>query len=139
LQQLKTNGAPKAAVTYYEKIVPLAYRLGPCGLFGLVKRIVFNVQGLKEPTPREPKSLADMRVWAHKSAALAAENFMLAIRAQGFDTCPMEGFDSARVRALLGLRCRAEINMVIAIGRRGKGGIYGPQTRLPRENFVFEV
>jgi nitroreductase len=33
----------------------------------------------------------------------AAATFMLAMRAEGFDTCPMEGFDPWRAKALLGL------------------------------------
>jgi nitroreductase len=139
LAQLRTSGAPKSALKYYEKIVPLAYNNGPLGLFGLVKRVVFRLKGISAPTPREPKSFADIRVWAHKSAALAAENFMLAISAQDFDTCPMEGHDSARVKKILGLGCGAEVNMVIAVGRRAPGGVYGPRMRLPKERFAFEV
>ena len=139
IKQLKASGAPKSALTYYEKLVPLAYRNGPFGIFGLIKRVVFAVKGFTGPTPREPKSFSDMRVWAHKSAALASENFMLSIRAQGFDTCPMEGFDSRRVKKLLGLRRGAEVSMVVSVGKRAPGGVYGPRTRLPREWFVFQV
>jgi nitroreductase len=139
IKQLKASGAPKSALTYYEKLVPLAYRNGPFGIFGLIKRVVFAVKGFTGPTPREPKSFSDMRVWAHKSAALASENFMLSIRAQGFDTCPMEGFDSRRVKKLLGLRRGAEVCMVVSVGKRAPGGVYGPRTRLPREWFVFQV
>jgi nitroreductase len=139
LNQLRAAGAPKSSLVYYEKIVPLAYNNGPLGVMGLVKRLVFKVKGLTEPTPREPKSFSDIRVWAHKSAALAAENFMLAVRAQGFDTCPMEGHDSSRVKKILGLGNGAEVCMVISIGKRGAGGVYGPRMRLPRERFAFEI
>jgi nitroreductase len=139
LKQLREADAPRGAIAYYERLVPLAYRNGPLGLLGLFKRIYFAVIGLTKPTPREPKSRADIRVWAHKSAALAAENFMLAIRAKGFDTCPMEGHDSKRVKHILGLGCGAEICMVVSVGKRAKGGIYGPQKRLQRDWFAFEV
>jgi nitroreductase len=139
LRTMKEAGAPQGVIKYYEKIVPIAYNGGPLGILNLVKRLFFNVRGLFAVTPREPKSKADMRVWAHKSAALAAENFMLAIRAQGFDSCPMEGHDSLRVRSLLGLPSSAEINMVISVGKRASGGIYGPRLRLPRSRFVFEI
>lgn len=139
INQLRAAGAPKSALSYYEKIVPLAYNNGPFGVMGLVKRLVFTFKGLREPTPREPKSYADIRVWAHKSAALAAENFMLAVTAQGFDTCPMEGHDSSRVKKILGLGCGAEICMVVSVGKRAAGGVYGPRMRLPRERFVFEI
>ena len=70
IKQLKASGAPKSALTYYEKLVPLAYRNGPFGIFGLIKRVVFAVKGFTGPTPREPKSFSDMRVWAHKSASV---------------------------------------------------------------------
>ncbi len=139
LAQMKAANAPKGVITYYEKIVPLAYNSGPLGVLNLFKRIFFTLRGLFAVTPREPKSKADMRVWAHKSAALAAENFMLAIRAQGFDSCPMEGHDSSRVRTLLGLPSSAEINMVISVGKRSPNGVYGPRLRLPRSKFVFEI
>lgn len=139
LSQLKAVGAPSGVIKYYEKIVPLAYNGGPFGFLNLFKRMFFTVRGLFAVTPREPKSKADMRVWAHKSAALAAENFMLAIRAQGFDSCPMEGHDSSRVRGLLGLPSSAEINMVISVGKRSPSGVYGPRLRLPRSKFVFEI
>lgn len=138
-RQIREAKGPASALAYYEKLVPLAYRNGPLGIAGLVKRVFFSVRGLFAPTPREPKSWADMRVWAHKSAALAAENFMLAISAQGYDTCPMEGLDSKRVRKLLGLGCGAEICMGIAVGKRGKGGVYGPRMRLRRDWFAFEI
>lgn len=139
LDQLHGIKAPASVIAYYEKLVPIAYGSGPLGLLNLVKRLYFCFKGLRTVTPREPKSRGDMRVWAHKSAALAAENFMLAIRAHGFDTCPMEGHDSLRVRRLLGLPRGAEINMVIGVGLRAPSGIYGPRLRLPRSWFVFEV
>lgn len=139
IKQLRENNAPPSALEYYEKLVPMAYRNGPFGLMGLVKRVFFTVKGAFGPMPREPKSFADIRVWSHKSAALAAENFMLAIRAQGFDTCPMEGHDSSRVKQLLGLGSGAEVCMVVSVGKRKKGGVYGPRARLPREWFAFEV
>jgi len=139
LAQLRETKAPPVAMAYYEKLVPLAYRNGPLGLFGVIKRIYFGLMGLVKPMPREPKSFADIRVWAHKSAALAAENFMLAVRAKGFDSCPMEGHDSKRVKQLLGLGCGAEICMVVSVGKRVKGGVYGKRLRLQRDWFAFEV
>ncbi len=46
-------------------------------------------------------SKADLRVCLHKSTSLAAMTFMTAMRAGGYDTCPMEGFDSKRAKTLL--------------------------------------
>ena len=34
-----------------------------------------------------------MRVTAHKSCALAAQTFMIAMANEGYDTCPLEGLD----------------------------------------------
>jgi nitroreductase len=77
-----------------------------------------------------------MRVWAHKSTALACENIMLGFSAFGFDTCPMEGFDSARVKKVLNLGRESEICMVISAGKRAKNGVYGPRIRFGKEQFV---
>ena len=61
---------------------------------------------------------------------------MLAMRAHGFDTCPMEGMDSARVKKLLGLPKAAMVTMVISAGKRAEGGVYGPRLRFDRQHFV---
>ena len=74
---------------------------------------------------------SDMRIVAHKSAALAAENFMLSMAAIGYDTCPMEGHDSVLVKKALDLPAGAEINMVIGCGIREPHGVYGPRFRVP--------
>ena len=80
-----------------------------------------------------------MRVWAHKSCALACENLMLAFSAHGYDSCPMEGMDSSRVKKLLGLPRRAEICMVISAGKRAPNGVYGPRTRVDRDKIIKVV
>jgi nitroreductase len=80
-----------------------------------------------------------MQIWAVKSASLACENFMLAVCAHGFDTCPMEGFDSTRVRKLLNLPGHALIPMVIAVGRRGPKGVTLPRIRGERSAFVKTI
>lgn len=127
---------PESARAYYEKLVPIAYNQGPFGIFGPFKRLFMTIVGLFRPIPRQPKSLADMRIWAHKSTALACENIMLGFAAFGYDTCPMEGHDSARVKKILGLGSDSEICMVISAGKRAKNGIYGPRIRFPKEQFV---
>ena len=60
-------------------------------------------------------SESDMRVVVHKTCGLAAQTFMLAMAEIGYDTCPLEGFDSRRVKRLLKLPCSAEINMIIPV------------------------
>jgi nitroreductase len=130
---------PKIVNDYYAKLVPLMYTQGPLGALGLVKGLGANVVGRFRPIMRGPFSHAEMKVWAIKSTALAAENLMLAFRAHGFDTCPMEGFDEARVAKLLKLPSDAHILMVVGAGERAPDGIYYPQVRFDRERFVFTV
>ena len=130
---------PKGAYIYYRKIVPLAYTQGFLGLFGLFKKVLFFFQGFTKVTPREPTSHNDMRVWAHKSTALACENLMLSLRAYGYDSCPMEGHDSKRVKKLLGLGGKAEICMVVSAGKRAKNGIFSERLRMDSSKFVFEI
>jgi nitroreductase len=131
--------SPKSIFIYYEKLVYLAYSQGPLSILSLVKKPALWVAGLFKPTPRGPASFADMRVWAHKSTALACENLMLAFRAAGYDTCPMEGIDQTRIKKLLNLAGDAEVCMVISAGRRAENGVYGPQLRFSRDQFVKEV
>lgn len=87
---------------------------------------------------RGPLGRAGLALWAVKSTALACENLMLAFRAFGYDTCPMEGFDEKRVKRLLHLERDAHVVMVIGAGRRSPGGIYGPRIRLDTQGFFFE-
>lgn len=143
-RMLDTLGkAEKVSATvrkYYEKLVPLAMNQGPLGLFGALKAFGVWCAGLFRPVPRQPTSRADMRVWSVKSTALACENLMLSLRSQGFDTCPMEGFDSVRVKKLIGLPRRGcEIVMVVGAGAGKPEGIYGPRVRFDRNFYVFEV
>lgn len=138
LEQWPGGKPPRIVRTYYEKLAPLMYTQGLIGEIGLLKRLVFAVVGLFRPMPREPMSLSDMRVWAVKTTALAAENLILAFQAHGYDTCAMEGFDGARVRKLLRIPRDGQILMVLAVGRAVPGGIYSEQFRFSPERFVIE-
>jgi nitroreductase len=133
------KGIPQSALVYYGKLAPLAYAQGPLGLFGHLKRVIYAVRGLSGPTLREPVNHSQLRTWAIKTTALAAENIMLSFRALGYDTCPMEGYDSKRIRKLLGLARDAVVVMVIAAGRRAPGGIYGPRLRFDPARFIKKV
>jgi len=131
---------PESAIDYYKKLAPLTYRQGLFGWFGVVKRVLFSFIAIKKPMIRQPKSIADMRVWSNKTTALACENLMLAFRAYGYDTCPIEGLDQRRVRRMLELPYgKAEICMAISVGKRADNGIYGPRIRFDRDLFVKEV
>ncbi|MBL7830369.1 MAG: nitroreductase family protein [Saprospiraceae bacterium] len=126
----------KAVLQYYQKIVPLVYNQGFLELFGLLKRLIVFFRALKIPTPRGPVNRSGMLIWAHKSTALACQNFMLAMRANGFDSCPMEGMDPVRIKKLLELPSEADICMVISAGKRAKNGVYGSQIRFNEDQFI---
>ncbi len=132
----KSDKVPSSARAYYEKLVPLVYSQGPLSIFGFCKRLVASIVGVFRPIPREPYSRSDMRVWSVKSTALACQNIMMGFSAHGFDTCPMEGHDSSRIKKTLGLGRSAEIVMVISVGKRDKKGVYGPRVRMPSERFI---
>jgi len=80
-----------------------------------------------------------MRIVAHKSAGLAAQNFMISMAAIGYDTCPMEGSDTLLVKRILNLSRGAEINMVIGCGVRDEKGIYGERFRVPFEDVYRKI
>lgn len=127
----------KMAINYYKKLIPTIY-MDVFGILGFFKYVGFQIVGLFRPIYRQTR-LSDMRIVAHKSAALAAENFMLSMAAIGYDTCPMEGSDTLRVKQILNLPRGAEINMVIGCGIRDDDkGIYGPRFRVPFEEVYFE-
>ena len=128
--RVKAADAPDRVVQYYAKLMPMTYGLQ---ILAPLKWLAFTMVGLFRPTPRKPWSWRDREETCIKSCALACQNFMLAITAQGYDTCPMEGFDERRVKALLSLPFSARVVMVISLGKRSPGGIWGEQIRLPRD------
>jgi nitroreductase len=128
----RRGDTPDRAYQYFRKITKIAYTQG---VFSWVKRVWFPLRALTKPTPREPIGWADMRVWSHKSTALSAAHFMLAMRAEGYDTCPMEGMDSVRVKRILGLPRLSEVCMVVSAGKRTEKGVYGLRFRFDRDTF----
>ena len=127
----------KMALNYYQKLMPLTY-FDFLGIFGMLKFLAFQVVGLFRPIYRQAR-LSDMRIVAHKSAGLAAQNFMTSMAAIGYDTCPMEGSDTLRVKHILKIPKSAEINMIISCGIRDDKGIYGPRFRVPFETVYKEI
>ncbi len=127
----------KMALNYYNKLIPMIYA-DFFGILGRIKYIIFQVIGLFKPIYRQTRH-SDMRVVAHKSAGLAAENFMISMAAIGYDTCPMEGSDTLRVKQILKLPKKSEINMVISCGIRDDKGIYGPRFRIPFNNIYHNI
>ena len=107
------------------------------GIISFFKYIIASIIGLFKVMYRQLRA-SDTRIIAHKSAALASQNFMISMAGFGYDTCPMEGIDSLRIKKLLKLPFGAEINMVISCGVRLPEGVYGERFRIPFEE-VYKV
>jgi nitroreductase len=99
------------------------------GILGIVRKIVVNMIGIFR-TITYQVSESDIRVVVHKTCALAAQTFMLAMANERYDTCPMEGFDSRKVKSILKLPLGAEINMIVSCGIRDEKGVWGDRMRI---------
>lgn len=126
----------KGGLDYYKKVMPLLYSNDPFGFMSLIRRSISFFMGLRKPFFRTGGS-ANQRIMVHKSCALAAQTFMLSIAAEGFHSCPMEGFDEIRVKKALNLPRGAEINMIISFGKGTEEGIWGPRFRVPNEEVII--
>lgn len=130
---LEQKKAHRSMINYYSKLIPFIYGkqwMAP------IKWIIFNIAGIFKPTPRSPWSYRDRDEVCIKSCALGCENFMLAMSAQDYDTCPIEGFDQRRLRKILKLPFTARIVMAIAVGKRAPEGVWGDQIRFPKDRFI---
>ena len=115
---------------YYGKIMPFLYARF-FGVLGFVRKLIAVPVSFFRPMVLQV-SENDARIVAHKSCGLAAQTFMVAMANEEYDTCPMEGFDSKRVKNILNLPSGAEINMIISCGKRkGNEGIWGDRYRVP--------
>ena len=127
----------KGVEIYYGTMMPFLYARF-FGLLGIFRKILTVSVSLFRPMFTESTE-NDQRVVVHKSCALAAQTFMIAMANEGYDTCPLEGFDGRRVKKLLKLPYGAEINMIISCGiRNGNKGIRGDRFRVPFEE-VYKV
>ncbi|VBB43723.1 Nitroreductase [uncultured Paludibacter sp.] len=123
---------------YYGKMMPFVYSRF-FGLLGGFRKALASFISLFRPMITNV-SENDMRSVVHKSCALAAQTFMIAMANEGYDTCPLEGFDNRRVKKILKLPHRAEVNMIISCGIRNENkGIWGERFRVPFEEVYFSV
>ncbi len=123
---------------YYGKIIPFLYARF-FGVLGFVRKLIAVPVSFFRPMVLQV-SENDARIVAHKSCGLAAQTFMIAMANEEYDTCPMEGFDSKRVKNILNLPSGAEINMVISCGKRkGNEGIWGDRYRVPFEEVYKRI
>lgn len=113
---------------YYGMVMPFLYaRI--FGILGLVRKFLVVIIGIFRPIVYQV-SENDMRVVVHKTCALAAQTFMLAMANKKYDTCPMEGFDSQMVKRILKLPYGSEVNMIISCGIREEYGVWGDRMRV---------
>lgn len=126
----------KSQELYYNVAMPFIYTRF-LGLYGLFRKLFATTIGLFRPIVREV-SESDMRVVVHKTCGLAAQTFMLAMANEGYDTCPLEGFDSRLVKKALSLPRGSEVNMIITCGVRLPKGLRGERFRVPFEEVYKE-
>ncbi len=121
---------------YYKKVIPFVYK-DFFGILSLCKYLFAYIVGFFRVMYRQ-LNRSDSRIIAHKSAALASQNFMISMAGFSYDTCPMEGFDSVKVKRILNLNSKPEINMIIGCGIRLEEGIYGERFRIPFEKVYYK-
>jgi nitroreductase len=124
-----------ALIFKYRVLIPLMFEDGPFHVLAPLKRLILWLIGLFKVFWRFDTGRSGQTLWATKTTALACQNLMLALRAAGYDSCAMEGFDETRVKRLLGLPLSAHVVMIIAAGRRAEGGVM-PLYRFDRNLYV---
>ncbi|MFM7643535.1 MAG: nitroreductase family protein [Sphingomonadales bacterium] len=136
------NGEPtkaqKMMLQYYGKVMPLLYTADPLRVIAALRLTISFVGGLFKPFYRTGGASA-VSIVTHKSCALAAQTFMLSVAAEGFHSCPLEGFDAKRLKKYLKLPYRAQINMVVAVGLGTEPGIWGERVRVSYEEVVEKI
>ncbi len=85
------------------------------------------------PVPRGPIFRHDVFEIVTKTTSLACQNFMLALVAQGYDSCPMEDFDHRRVKNILKLNSNSHVVMVLGVSKADPKGIYGERFRIDKD------
>ena len=122
---------------YYGKVMPFLYSRF-LGILGIIRKALVNIIGLFRPITYQV-SENDVRVVVHKTCALAAQTFMLAMANESYDTCAMEGFDSRKVKRILNLPLGAEINMIVSCGIREERGVWGDRMRVPFDEVYHKI
>ena len=139
IQEFPFPEVPPLVKKYY-KFIPYNYKTGYFNALGNFKKVAFKVaRTLDKQMPVTAFNPADSILWATKTTALACENLVLALRAYGFDSCMMEGFDEPLVRKTLNLGDQEYPIMVIGAGERAEDGVFFPQYRFDRGLFIQKV
>jgi nitroreductase len=140
LREYPDTPVPKKVKDYYTKVVAMDFLRGPVNVISAAKWSATQVfRRVKGPIKSPYYTFEDTKNWATNNTALAAENLMLALRAHGFDSCPMGGFDEPAMKRLLNLSNDQHIIMMIGAGERADNGVYNTQFRFDQEQFVHYV
>ncbi|MGK0137703.1 MAG: nitroreductase [Algoriphagus sp.] len=129
----------KRGLYYYRTMIKLFYDNSLWPLNSLIRKAVLLYRILMGKPMMRFTRKNDSRIVSNKTLGIAAQTFMLSMVDQGYQTCPMEGFDAVWVRNLLDLPSSADISMIIACGKGLPEGISNERLRLPYHNVVFEV
>lgn len=140
LTEYPIQPVPKVVSTYYQKLIPLSFATGPLNVLSPAKWALTKALRQAKGAMIEPLyGEADIKVWAIGGAMLASENLMLALRAYGFDSCPIGGFDEPKMKKLLKLGENQHIAMMLGAGERAENALYAPQQRFKQVRFVKTV
>ncbi len=140
LREYPDKPVPKKVKDYYTKVVAIDFLRGPINIVSAAKWSATKVfRQVKGPIKTPYYTFDDVKNWATNNTALAAENLMLALRAHGFDSCPMGGFDEPAMKRLLNLSDDHHIVMMIGAGERADNGVYNSQFRFEQDQFVHYV
>lgn len=129
----------KRSIHYYKTMMRLFYDNSLWPLNSIARKAVLLWRIIRGKPMMRFTRRNDSKVISNKSLAIAAQTFMLAMKDQGYDTCPMEGFDSVWVRKVLDLPRKADVSIIVACGKGLPEGITNERLRLPFEEVVFEV
>ena len=139
LDEFPFKEIPELVRKYYT-FIPYNYKTGYFNSLGNFKKVAFKIaRTLDKQLPVTAFNPADAKLWASKTTALACENLVLSLRAYGFDSCMMEGFDEPLVRKILKLNDEQYPVMVIGAGERADDGVFYPQYRFDRDLFIQKV
>lgn len=122
---------------YYGKVMPLMYSRF-LGLIGLFRVITSQITGLMRPITRQV-SEGDVNASVQQSLGIVADTFMLAMAEKGYDTCPIGGFDSLRVKKILNLPKSSKVAMLISCGLRDENGVWGDRFRVDFDKIYHHI
>ena len=133
---LRSRQMDARRVERYRKNVHLLFKNGPFGTFGLLKRIGVPIRRLFKPTPAVITSRLEAAQYVRSQTMLSAATFMIAAKAAGLETSPIEGFDEDRLKRLLAVPRSMTIPVIVAIGQPLDASSLTPTVRLPLEQKV---